>query len=85
MKLVIQAIAGSVIIHSVYFISMMLIGYINTKRFVPDVVNTWENVELLQNEVAFGKVISSDAYLISFVGVSVICGFILFLYRKRFN
>ncbi|PWA11181.1 hypothetical protein DCC39_09410 [Pueribacillus theae] len=85
MKLVIQAIVGSIIIHAVYFIGAMLVGDINTKRYVPDVLHSWDHVETLQNEVAFGKVISPNIYLISFVGVSIICGFIIFIYRKRFN
>ncbi|MED3987073.1 hypothetical protein P4646_23900 [Peribacillus simplex] len=51
MKVVLQAIIGSISIHVIYVVVMMLVGYIKTKNYKPDVESAWDNVETLQNEV----------------------------------
>ncbi|MDQ0859410.1 hypothetical protein [Bacillus sp. V2I10] len=79
MKIIVQAIIGSLIIHMVYFISTMIIGYIKTKRYVTDIESAWDNAGTLQNKVSFGSTISPGFYLVSFVGVTVICGLIILL------
>jgi hypothetical protein len=85
MKVIFQALIGSVVIHIIYFVSMMFVSYIKTRNYKPDLVNTWDNVETLQSEVVFGKVGSPFLYLITFVGVTVICGIIMILYKKLLN
>ncbi|MDQ0245104.1 menaquinol-cytochrome c reductase cytochrome b subunit [Bacillus fengqiuensis] len=85
MKIMFQAFIGSIVIHFIYFVGMMLIGYIKTKYYKPDIASAWDEVETLQSEVAFGKVISPYFYLLSITGVTVICGIIIFSYKKIFN
>ncbi|MEK3995926.1 hypothetical protein MKY29_14315 [Psychrobacillus sp. FSL K6-2365] len=85
MKLVLQAIIGSIVIHVVYSMGMMLVGYIKTRNYKPDFASAWDNVETLQSEVVFSKVSSPFLYLFTFLGVAVICGIIIFSYKKLFN
>jgi hypothetical protein len=82
LKIVIQALVVSFIIHLIYIVGMMLVGYIKTRNYKPDITNGWEKVETLQNEVAFGTVGSPLFFLFTFVGVALICGLIIFLYSK---
>ena len=82
MKLVIQALIGSVVIHLIYFICTVGFGYFKTKYYEPDIADTWNNVDILQSEVAFGQAISPLFYVLSLVGIAGICGIILFLYNK---
>jgi len=84
-KLVLQAIIGSIVIHVVYSMGMMLVGYIKTKNYKPDFASAWDNVETLQSEVVFSKGSSPFLYLLTFLGVAVICGIIIFSYKKLFN
>lgn len=79
-----QAIIGSVIVHLIYLLITMVIGYIKTKRYVPDIESAWESVNKLPNEVEFGRTVSPVLYLGSFVGVTVICGLIIFVLKKSF-
>lgn len=51
MKVVLQAIIGSISIHIIYVVVMMLVGYI--KNYKPDFENAWGKVGNLQNEVEF--------------------------------
>lgn len=85
MKLAFQALSGSIAIHVTYFFCMMLISYIRTRNYKPDFTRAWDNVAILQNEVSFSKANSSFLYLFTFVGVAVICGIIIFLYKTYFN
>jgi hypothetical protein len=85
MKVVLQAIIGSIVIHVIYIVGMVLVGYIKTRNYKPDIAVASDKVEILQNEVVLGKVISPGFVLLSFVGVAVICGFIIFLYKKNLN
>ena len=81
-KTVIQAFISSVVIHLVYIVGQMLVGYIKTRNYKPDVAYAWDKRETLQNEVVFGKVNSPYLYLLTFIGVTVICGIVIFLYKK---
>ncbi|RRN66711.1 hypothetical protein EI200_25380 [Peribacillus simplex] len=85
MNLVFQAFIGSIAIHIIYLVGMMLVGYIKTRNYKPDIASAWDKVETLQNEVVFGKVNSPFLYLFTFVGVTVICGIVIFSYKKLFN
>jgi hypothetical protein len=82
MKVTLQALIGSVVIHIIYFVGMMFVSYIKTRNYKPDIANAWDHVETLQSEVVFGKVGSPFLYLITFIGVTVICGIIMFTYKK---
>ena len=82
MKTVIQAIISSIVIHVTYMVAVMVVGYIKTRNYKPDIEGAWEKVEILQNEVAFGKSSSPFLYLLTFIVVAVICGWIIFSYKK---
>ncbi len=82
MKILIQACIASLVIHLIYIVSSTVLGYIKTLNYRPDVAGKWDEIEFLQNEVAFGMVISPMFYIISFIGVAIICGLILFLYKS---
>ena len=81
MKLVMKAFIASIIIHLVFMVG---IGYINTTFYKPDISGEWEHVEYLQNEVAFGMVISPFFFVFSFVGIACICGIIIYSYKRFF-
>ncbi|MEH7383367.1 hypothetical protein V7138_23105 [Bacillus sp. JJ1533] len=78
----IQAFIASVMIHFIYFVCTVGIGYIKTKFFNPDISSEWEKVEYLQNEVVFGMVISPFIFVYSLVGITIICGIIIYPYKK---
>jgi hypothetical protein len=61
----------------------MMVVYFKTTNFEPDIANTWENVDILQNEVAFGLVVSPSFVFLSFIVVAVSCGFIVSFFQKR--
>ncbi|WP_226526873.1 hypothetical protein [Metabacillus niabensis] len=82
MKTAIQAIIGSIVIHVTYMVAMMMVGYIKTRNYKPDIVDAWEKVEIHQNEVAFGNSSSPFLYVVTFIIVAVICGWIIFSYKK---
>jgi hypothetical protein len=84
LKVIIQAILCSITIHIVYFISTMIIGYIRTKRYVPDMDAAWNNVEKLPNRISFGVTISPALYFLSLVIVALLCGLIIFLSKRTF-
>lgn len=79
MRIVMQALGGSVLLHIIYIGSGMVIGWIDTKRnalqFSPgDIV--------LQSEVTFGFVGNPVYLLISYVGVAVILAIVLTFWKK---
>jgi len=81
-KTVLQAVMSSVIIHLVYIVGQMVVGYIKTRNYKLDIVSARDKGETLQNDVVFGKAISPFIYLLTFIGVTVICGIFIFLYKK---
>jgi quinol-cytochrome oxidoreductase complex cytochrome b subunit len=85
MKIVVQALILSFLLHIVYFLGMFLVGYFRTMSYKPDIKNAWQSVDELQNEVAFGVSISPLSYILSFLGVALVCGIIIFLYKKLLN
>lgn len=82
MKLVLQAIVGSIAIHIIYIVGMMIVSYIKTITYKPDLNNVWDNVDTLQKEVVLGKVNSPFIYIYRFIAIALICGIIIFSYRK---
>jgi hypothetical protein len=64
---------------------MFIVAYIKTNAYQPDFSSEWGQVQILQNEVAFGTIISPLLLLFSFVGVTVVCGIIIVSYRKLFT
>lgn len=82
MKLFIQAAIGSIAIHVIYFVGILLIGYIKTMNYTPGIEGSWESVDMLQNEVAFGMTGSPFFFLFTFIGVTLFCEMVIVLYRK---
>ncbi|MFC0562167.1 hypothetical protein [Halalkalibacter alkalisediminis] len=82
MKTIIKSLGVSCVIHLIYIFGTFIVGYIKTRNYKPDIVNKWEKVETLQNEVAFGVVVSPLFFLITFIGVALICGLIIISYEK---
>ncbi|GAJ45482.1 hypothetical protein DV712_12790 [Parageobacillus thermoglucosidasius] len=85
MKIVIQALILSLFIHILYFLGTFLSGYFQTISYKPDIQNAWQSAHHLQNKVTFGVAISPLSYLLSFLGVTLACGMIIFLYKKLFH
>ncbi|MCM3602595.1 hypothetical protein M3175_17825 [Robertmurraya korlensis] len=79
MKTILQAVIASIILHIIYIFCTIGIGYLKTMFYKP---SRQGEVYLLQNEVAYGMVISPYFYLISLLVVSIICAGIIALYNK---
>jgi hypothetical protein len=62
----------------------MIIGYIRTKRYVPDMEAAWNNAEKLPNRISFGATISPALYFPSLVIVALLCGLIILLSKRTF-
>ncbi|MDL4843236.1 hypothetical protein [Aquibacillus rhizosphaerae] len=82
MKTTIQAFICSVIIHLLYIFGTMTVGYIRTKYYKVDEPSEWESINYLQSEIAFGIAFSPLFYIVSLVGVTIVCGIIILLYKK---
>ncbi|WP_285767418.1 hypothetical protein [Peribacillus sp. SI8-4] len=85
MKVVLQAIIGSFSIHVIYAVVMMLVGYMKTKNYKPDIESAWDKAATLQNEVEFVSVTPPYFYALSFLVVFVICGIVILSYEKVMN
>jgi hypothetical protein len=70
LKTVIQSLVVSFVIHLIYIVGIMIVGYIKTRNYKPDIANRWGKVETLQNEVAFGTLGSPLFFLFTFIGVA---------------
>ena len=84
MKTVKQSMVISFLIHLVYIGGAFIKGYIETKNYQPNLGSQWENTEILQSEVAFGVSGSPMFYLLSFIGVTLLCDITFIMYKKFF-
>lgn len=82
MKIVWQALIGAAAVHVIYFTTTFVIGYVKTVIYRPNIAMDWENVDMLQNEVAFGHTASPFFYLCTFLGTALLCGLLLISYKK---
>jgi hypothetical protein len=62
----------------------MIIGYIRTKRYVPDMEAAWNNVENLPIQISFGAKITPAFYFLTLFIVALLCGLIIFLSKRIF-
>ena len=88
MKILLKVFIGSLIIFVIFIVYMMLellVGYTKTKLYNPDIQSKWESVDVLQNEVSFGMIISPFFLLFSFLLMAIICVIIIFFYEKLFR
>lgn len=67
--------------HIVYLAVTIGWGYWKTKMYQPDVVNAWESVGQLQNEVVFSQTGSPIVYVWSLIGVTMIGAIVLHVYK----
>ncbi|TWI58032.1 hypothetical protein IQ10_01363 [Halalkalibacter nanhaiisediminis] len=81
LKTIIQSLVISFVIHLIYIVGTVGVGYIKTRNYKPDIDNKWDNIETLQNEVSFGMVGSPLFFLFTFIGVALICAIIIISYR----
>ena len=82
MKIAIQALFLSLLLHFVYIAGVLITGYIQTQNYKPDMAKSWENVDMLQNEIAFGIIGSPLVLIYTFIGITLIFGLVLYSYRK---
>lgn len=82
MKLFLQATSVSLIIHLLYLAAVLLVGYIKTKNYQPNVTGAWDQADTLQTQVAFGYTGSPFLFLFTFLAVALITGKILFSFKK---
>lgn len=81
-KTILHAIIFSIIIHVLIIGFPIAKGYLLTKSHIPSNINAYDNVFMLQNEVAFGVVYNSGGVVhlaLSFlvgVGCFIACKFV---------
>ena len=82
MKIVLQALIFSFLLHFIYIAGVLLTGYIQTKNYEPDIATSWKNVNVLQDEVAFGVIGSPLVLIYTFIGLTLIFGLILYSNKR---
>jgi len=82
MKIILQAFRASTVIHALYFLTTMAVGYVKTALYRPNMVDAWQNVEPFQSEAAFGSTGSSWFNLATFLSVAFVCWVLLFACEK---
>ncbi len=80
-KLILKSMMVSAILHLIYFVSILVIGFVQTWNYTPELSNGTP----LSNEVAFGFTVSPILFVLSFVVLSVLVGGLLVTYRKVFT
>ncbi len=73
----------SIIMHLVYFISILGWAYLKSHFFETDFLDEYENVNVLQNEVVFGYVGSPFSIMLSIIGTATIVALIYVLTKKH--
>ncbi|MBP1931994.1 hypothetical protein J2Z37_001995 [Ammoniphilus resinae] len=76
-----QSLIFSFVVNVLYLVCTIGYGFIKTIYYVPDVVDGYQDVEYLQNEISFG-VISSPLTPIQFGIVSFLIMSVLFILIK---
>ncbi|KGX84433.1 hypothetical protein [Pontibacillus marinus] len=82
MKIAYKAVIYSLIIHIAYFASMWFYGFVKTKLYQPSISHEWSEMKHFQEDVVYGVVLSPWYYVASFFGLSLLCGLLLFVFRK---
>lgn len=75
-KTILQGVFFSILAHVLVFGFQVMRGYLLTKDYVPSISESYDNVHMLQNEVAFGVVYNTNGLLL-FVFTFVV---VVFLY-----
>jgi len=82
LKIIVNALIGSAALHILYLAAVLAAGYVKTVTHKPSMAEAWGEVDVLQNEIAFGTAASPFLFLGTFLGLSVVCGLILYAYQK---
>ena len=82
MRIVVTSLAGSAILHIVYFLCMTAIGLAQTYFYKPQFA---PNVLVLQQEIAFGYVVRFPSIGFSLVLIAVVIWLLLQIRRKKLN
>lgn len=85
MKIIAQAVAASFLIHVIYLFGTLLLGFIQTLIFRPNIETAWRQLDNLQSQVVFGASISPFIVVFSFVTISFFCWFFLLFIQKKSN
>lgn len=83
MKCILQALAISLLIHVIYVVGTLSLGFIKTLIYRPDIETAWTQIDALQSSVAFGVTFSSYIIMLSFVCGFLVCWAALFVIQKR--
>ncbi|MEK5520874.1 hypothetical protein [Bacillus sp. HNG] len=79
-KTILHAVIFSIIIHVLILGFTIIKGYLLTKSHIPSDINTYDNVHMLQNEVAFGIVYNSGGAVLLIL--SFLAGIVCFMIGK---
>ncbi|QOY36777.1 hypothetical protein AWH56_003740 [Anaerobacillus isosaccharinicus] len=84
MKLLLRSVIFSLLVHVIYIAGILIHGWYLTINYVPDIINEYENVTYLQNEVAFGYVIDIEPiyFVISFLLVALLGAVLIDLFNR---
>lgn len=80
-RTLIQAVIFSIVLILVYFGVQIARGVYNTVNYTPDIINSYQSVDYLQNEVSFGIVWSPYGLVLELLGL-IIFGMIVFISAK---
>jgi lipoprotein signal peptidase len=74
-KTIVQGIIFSILAHVLVIVFQILRGYLQTKAYTPSIADSYNNVYMLNNEVAFGFVYNTNGVLllVSSLLAGVVC------------
>ncbi|QTD41855.1 hypothetical protein [Sporosarcina sp. Te-1] len=82
MRIIFESIVVALAIHAIYFIGIMLFGWLQTKQYTPHMESSWNHVEGIENQVAFGTTATPTFFLFSFLGVALLFGLFRFAHNR---
>ncbi|UOE94549.1 hypothetical protein [Alkalihalobacillus sp. LMS39] len=82
MKVLVQGAIFSVIVHFVFVVSTLAYGFLVTMFHKPEVINEYNEVSYLQNEVAFGVTYQPIYFVVSFIVITLIGAILIKLIKK---
>lgn len=80
MRMIIQALVGSAVVHAIYFAFELAIGLVQTYFYQPDVE---PNMVVLQNEITFGYVVNFPYVGMSFILVALVIGVVVMIRDRK--
>lgn len=87
-RIVIESVLFSSVICFGYILFQVMSGYILTKKYVPDVISSYNNVEHLQQKVAFGVINTGGGWIYGiggFILLAVIYGTIRWRLKRAYG